>query len=443
MIPFPSRPGRVPVGRPGRRAAPGLAGVVLIAVPLWSPAVLEAQATVPDSSRLDAAVTGAPPVLNALGWLEANFPDQVEEWIRITEIPAPSTKEQERGAYVRRVMEEEGLEVSVDALGNVTGRRRGIGGGPTVVFAAHLDTVHPEGTDVTVRRDGDLLHAPGIFDNSASVANMLAVIRGLNEAGVRTRGDLVFIGTVQEELGLVGMNHWLDENEDDTDMLVALDGGLGSINYGALGIYWTRFHFQGEGSHTNTSAGRPHPARALADAIRSIYEIRIPEGRGGAVYNVGMLDGGEIINAIPQDVSFTMDLRSVNPVLLDSLQAEIEGRVAAAAAAHGVEWEAVEVQRLRAGGTPEQLADRVEHPVVQTAMDVYAWLGAPMQPVPTGSTDANAGVVRGIPSISIGRSRGGNQHTLTEWAHWPTALPATKAVLLLAVSLSGLAAPGT
>lgn len=414
-----------------------------LAAPAALPAHAAAQATLPDSSRLSPEVTDAPPVRTALEWLESNFPDQVEEWIRITEIPAPSRKEEARGAYVRRVMEEEGLEVSVDALGNVTGIRRGIGGGPTIVFAAHIDTVHPEGTDVTVRRDGDILHAPGVFDNSASVANMLAVIRALNRGGIRTRGDLIFIGTVQEELGLVGMNHWLDENPGVTDMLVALDGGLGSINYGALGIYWTRYHFRGEGSHTVTSTGRPHPARALADAIRSIYEIRIPEGQGGAVYNVGMLDGGEIFNAIPQDVSFTMDLRSVNPALLDSLHAEIESRVAAAAAAHGVEWEAVPVQRLPAGGTAEQLGDRVEHPVVQTAMDVYAWLGAPMQPVATGSTDANAGVVRGIPSIAIGRSRGGNQHTLTEWAHWPTALPATKAVLLLAVALAGPAPPGT
>lgn len=419
-----------------------LVSTLLLAL-LLAPVPARAQATVPDSSRLGAAVTDAPPVQAALSWLEENFPDQVEEWILITEIPAPSRMEEERIAYVRQVMEEEGLEVSVDALGNVTGLRRGTGGGPTLVFAAHLDTVHPEGTDVTVRRDGDILHSPGIFDNSASVANMLAVIRALNQAGVRTRGDILFIGTVQEELGLIGMNHWLDENPGVADMLIALDGGLGSINYGALGIYWTRFHFRGEGSHTNTSAGRPHPARALADAIRSIYEIRIPEGRGGAVYNVGMLDGGEIINAIPQDVSFTMDLRSVNPALLDSLQAEIETRVAAAAEAHQVEWEGVVVQRLPAGGTAEQLGDRVEHPVVQTAMDVYAWLGAPMQPVASGSTDANAGVVRGIPSIAIGRSRGGNQHTLTEWAHWPTALPATKAVLLLAVSLAGLAAPGT
>jgi hypothetical protein len=46
------------------------------------------------------------------------------------------------------------------------------------------------------------------------------------------------------------------------------------------------------------------------------------------------------------------------------------------------------------------------------------------------------GVVRKIPSISIGRSFGGGGHTLAEWAHWPSALPATKMALLLAVTMA-------
>ncbi len=377
-------------------------------------------------------------VADALRWLESNFPEQVEEWIRITEIPAPSRLEAERGAYLAEQMRIEGLDVTVDDMGNVTGVRRGTGDGPTLVFAAHIDTVHPIETDVTVTRDGDILRAPGIFDNSASVANMMATIRALNRAGIRTEGDLVFVGTSQEELGLRGMIHWLETNPGVADMLIALDGGLGSINYGALGIYWTRFHFHGEGAHTNQSAGRPHPVRALSDAVRSIYELRIPEGRGGAVYNVGMLDGGSIFNAIPERVSFTMDLRSVNPVLLDSLQAEIEARVAAAAEAHGVRWEAEVENRMPAGGTSETLADRLTHPLLVTARSVYGHLELGNRLHPSGSTDSNAGVTRGIPSISVGRSLGGDQHTLSEWSDVPSALPATRAVLLLAVALAGL-----
>lgn len=404
------------------------------------PAALAAPAAAQQThpTHFSAATANAPAVRDALAWLVTNFPAQIEEWVRITEIPAPSTQEQQRAAYIRAEMEKAGLEVTLDSIGNVTGRRRGTGGGPTVVFAGHMDTVHPMDTDVGVRRDGMMLRAPGVFDDSAALADMLAMIRAMNANGVRTRGDLLFVGTVQEELGLRGMDYWLAHNPRP-DMVVAVDGGLGPVNYGALGIYWTRYHFTGEGSHTNTSAGKPHPARALADAVRSIYEIRIPEGRGGAVYNVGMLAGGKIFNAIPEDVSFTMDLRSVNPALLDSLDAEIGRRVAAAAEAHQVRWSHHVVQRHRAGGTEEMLRDRRAHPIVQTALDAHAFLGIEATAHASGSTDANVAVTRGIPAIAIGRALGGNQHTLSEWADAPTALPATKMLLLVAVSLAGLA----
>ncbi len=377
-------------------------------------------------------------VQDAVRWLEDHFEEQVAEWIRITEIPAKSTFEQERAKYVRAQMEAAGLEVAVDGMGNVTGIRRGTGGGSTVVFAAHMDTVHPQDTDVTVKHDGGILRAPGIFDNSSSVANMLATIRALNAAGVRTRGDLVFVATVQEEIGLRGMNHWLEENQGVADMLVAMDGAVGAINYGALGIYWTRYTFHAEGSHTNSSTGKPHPVRALSDAVRSIYEIRVPEGRGGAVYNVGMVEGGFVFNAIPQDVSFTMDLRSVNPQLLDSLDAEIEASVARAAEAHRVRWSKEVEQRNPAGGTADALADRARHPLVLTAVDVYGELGLGDRTNPSGSTDANMGVIRGIPSIAVGRGVGGENHTLSEWADRASALPATKAIVLLASSLAGV-----
>ncbi len=410
--------------------------LVLLGLGLGAPGLLVAQEV--GASRFQPSLASQPIVQEALRWLDRHFPQQVEEWIRITEIPAPSTLEQVRGQYVAAEMVREGLDVSVDAIGNVIGRRAGSGDGPTLVFAAHLDTVHPRDVDVSVIRDGDILRAPGVFDNSASVANMLAVIRALNRAGIRTRGDLIFIGTAQEELGLKGMIHWLDENPGVTDMLVAMDGGLGAISYGALGIHWTRFAFLADGAHTNQSTGRPHPVRALADAVQRIYELEIPEGQGGAVFNVGMLEGGSIFNAIPERASFTVDLRSVNPQLLDSLQAEIESRVAEAADHHGVRWVAEVVNRMPAGGTEAALADRRRHPLVTTAEAVYGHLGLANRVVASGSTDANAGVVRGIPSIAVGRSIGGDQHTLSEWADYPSALPATQAILLLAVSLAEL-----
>lgn len=401
----------------------------------------------PYPTKFSAAVAEDPRVREALAYLDEKFDDQVAEWIRITRIPAKSTFEQERGEYVRAQLAALGLEVSVDEAGNVTARRPGTGGGPTVVFAAHMDTVHPMDTDLTVTRRDGRLHAPGIFDNSSSVANMLQAARALDAAKVQTRGDVLFVGTVQEELGLEGMDRWLDDRRGVPDMVVALDGGLGAVNYGALGIYWSRMRFTGEGSHTLTSRGKPHPARAAARCIQDIYTIPLPDPNApvSAVYNVGMLSGGKVVNAIPQEVTFTVDLRTVDPELLATLDAAIERACAAAAEAEGVAFAREYIQKSEAGGRPEQLADRRAHPLVQTAVDVLRHLGVALPPgreaLPTGSTDSNAAVIRGIPSISVGRAYGGNQHTLSEWADIDSAKIGTKQIVLLVAALAELA-PG-
>jgi acetylornithine deacetylase/succinyl-diaminopimelate desuccinylase-like protein len=397
---------------------------------------LPAQASYPTS--WDPALLRRADVRAAIAHVERGMPSHIDEWIRIAEMPGKSGSEAQRAAYVRQVMEAEGLRVSTDSIGNVTGVRQGTGGGPTIVFAAHLDIVHALQTNLTVRRAGDTLRAPGIFDNSASVANMLATIRALNAATVRTKGDLVFVATVQEELGLVGMNYWFDHNPKP-DLLISMDGGLGPINYGALGIFWTKYVFTSPGSHTVTSRNKPTPVRALADAIDRIYALRYGALPEGAVINVGQVHGGVIYNGIPQELYFTVDLRSPDPILLDSLDRTIGRIVQDAAATERVGLRVEVEQKNQAGGTTAQLEGARRHPLVQSAIDIQRQLGIEGLPgapeaIATGSTDGNVGVVRGVPSIAIGRSYGGNQHTLTEWADAPSALPATKLVLLLAMT---------
>lgn len=386
-------------------------------------------------------------VREALAYIDRNFERQVADWIRITEIPAPSGQEAKRAAYVGAELEKLGLTPVVDGIGNLIARRPGTGGGPTLVFAAHLDTVFPLGTDVTVRKRADgTMHGPGVFDNSASVANMLQAARAMEAARIRTRGDVIFVGTAQEEIGLKGMYYWLDQNKGVADMLVALDSGLGSINYGALGIYWSRMRFTAAGAHTNNSRGQPNPARAAAQCITDIYTVPLPapDAPVGAVYNVGgLMTAGNVVNAIPAEVTFSVDLRTVDPALLQSLDARILAGCESAAEAHKVGFAREWIQRSEAGGRPEDLADRRRHPIVQTAVDVLRSLGvnlpAGREATPTGSTDANAGVVQGIPSIAVGRSRGGDQHTLQEWTDIESAKIGTKQIVLLAAALAEIA----
>ena len=380
-------------------------------------------------------------VKSAMTMLEQRFPSQVEEWIRIAEMPGKSRLEQQRGAYVKSVFEKEGLKVSVDSIGNVTGVRKGTGGGPTIVIAAHTDIVFPPETNTKVRRSGDTLFAPGVGDNTASVGNMLSTLRVMNATKFTSKGDIIFIGTVQEELGLKGMDYWLAHNPKP-DLLIVPDGAYGSVSYGALGIYWTKFVFTHPGAHTLSSRGIPTPVKAVAKAIDRLYQLQFEALPNGAVMNIGQIHGGNIFNAVPQELYFTVDLRSSDPVLLDSLDRMITRITQEVAAEQKVGLKIEIEQKSGAGGTEKQLEGARAHPLVQTAVDINRALGmTPGMPgaseaVATGATDANPGVVRKIPSIAIGGSKASGAHQLTEFALASSALPSTKLLYLLTATFA-------
>jgi tripeptide aminopeptidase len=395
------------------------------------------------ASKFSPSLADRADVKAALAFVEDHFSGHVAEWITLTEIPAPSTHEQKRAAYLTAELAKLGLKATTDPMGNVMVRRAGTGGGPTILFAAHMDTVHPMDTDLTVKRQSDgTLHAPGVFDDTASLVNVLQMLRALDAAKIRTRGDLIVVFTVQEELGLKGMYYWFDHNPKP-DMVVAVDAELGAINYGALGIYWSKMDFTAPGAHTLNSRDQPNPARAVAACISDIYTVPLPPATDPVpvIYNVGMLGGGSVVNAISPESWFTVDLRTIDPALLKKFDEAIVAKCETAARAHRVTFAREYIQRSEAGGRPEQLTAQLNSPVVQTAVAVLAYLGEKLlpngQPVPTGSTDANVGVVHGVPSVAVGRSHGGNQHSLSEWADINSAKTGTKELLLMALSLAG------
>jgi tripeptide aminopeptidase len=404
-------------------------------------APLAAQQPTQYPTSWDPKLLERPDVKSAMAMLEKNFPQQVEEWVKITEMPGKSGLEQARGAYVKSVFEKEGLKATVDSIGNVTAVRKGTGGGPTIVIMAHIDVVFPNETPKKVRRAGDTLYAPGVGDNTASVGNMLATLRTMNATKFTSKGDLIFVATTQEELGLKGAEYWLRTNARP-DLLIVPDGSYGSVAYGALGIYWTKYVFTGPGAHTLASRGRPTPVRALAAAIDRLYQLQFPALPDGAVMNIGQIHGGNIFNAVPQELYFTVDLRSSDPVLLDSLDRTITRVTQQVADEYKVGLRVEIEQKNQAGGTEKQLAGARAHPLVQTAVDINRALGmtagmpGAMEAVATGATDANPGVVRKIPSIAIGGSKASGAHQLSEYAIASSALPSTKLLYLLTATFA-------
>src|SRR5262245_58406011 len=87
-------------------------------------------------------------VAKARAYLQANHDRHIEKQITISESPAPTFEEKERGEYMAGEFRRLGLtDIETDARGNVLGWRRGRSP-RTLVIAAHLDTVHPRGVDV-------------------------------------------------------------------------------------------------------------------------------------------------------------------------------------------------------------------------------------------------------------------------------------------------------
>ena len=308
---------------------------MIIGLPL-----LRAQET-PD--RFVFTLAEQPAVRAALDAAKANEPQTIENQIRLSEIPAPPFQEGARGEEMKRMFQQAGLRnVRVDKAGNVLGDRPGAAPRPHVVIAAHLDTVFPEGTNVTVRRNGAVLHGPGIGDDSRGLAVLVAIARALNQANVQTPGSITFVADVGEEgLGdLRGMKALFDDTLKGTvDRFVTIDGTGMSVAHTFVGSRRYRVTYKGPGGHSFADFGTPNPAGALGRAIAKIAQFQVP-AEPQTTFNVGRIGGGTSVNAIPVEAWMEVDLRSVDRGALAALDARLSQALEAALAEERARWRA-------------------------------------------------------------------------------------------------------
>ncbi|HEX8557971.1 MAG TPA: M20/M25/M40 family metallo-hydrolase [Pyrinomonadaceae bacterium] len=380
------------------------------------------------------ALLARPEVRAAFEHVEREREAILREWIAITEINAPSGKEAERAAFIERLLRGyKSLEVRRDAAGNIVATRRGAGGGPTVVIDAHMDTVFQEGLKIkAVVKDGRV-HAPGVGDDTRNVEALLAAVRALDAAGVRTKGDLVFLFTVEEETSFRGVEEFVRENKGRIDHYIALDGGYEGFTYGGIGINWYKHHFVGPGGHTR-SATPPYSATLpAARAIERIYQLQLPQGVP-ANLNVGMMGGAEVVNAKAADAWFTVDLRSTNNEVIADLEKKI-----AAIVKEEAERERMTVRTELMSSTPAaQIPGHRESPLVRTAEAVHHAMGFHPSITTTGSNNGNVALLAGISAISTGAGPCSDAHALTESCEIEPLYKGIKKVLALGVAVAEL-----
>jgi tripeptide aminopeptidase len=386
------------------------------------------------------------PIKLAFEFIDASASRFTAEHVRICEIPAPPFKEQERGRYFASRFAELGLsDVHTDSEGNVIGFYRGQSDNALLVLSAHLDTVFPEGTDVTVRRVGSRLCSPGIADDAAGLASLIGLVQSLNAAQINLRGSIAFVATVGEEGegDLRGVRHLLSEGRlaGKVSSFVSFDGsGVNYVTHQALGSRRFRVTLEGPGGHSWGDFGVVNPVYALGRAIARIAAYRAPADPR-TTYNIGRIEGGESVNVIPKVSSMDVDLRSASEKELSKLEEFLIDAVNHAVVDENA-LRASSGQKLKSnikmiGNRPSGETPR-DAPLVRAAIESSRALG--INPVLNrASTDSNIPISLGIPAVTLGAGGiSGDSHRLTEWYDPAGRELGYKRALLLATAMVGI-----
>lgn len=420
----------------------------LAAAALLVTAAASSPAAAQDYDALVRDLMNHPAVQRALDHVEETDAETMADLRTLTEIPAPPFQEEERGRAFLAMLQEIGVDSAwVDEVGNVIGLRRGTGSGEVLALAGHLDTVFPPETDVAIRESADTLFAPGVADDTRGLATVLAVLRALNAANVRTEADILFIGNVGEEgLGdLRGMKHLFREGGPRIDAFISVDGtGSSGITHMGLGSHRYRVTYVGPGGHSWGAFGLANPAHALGRAIRYFQDGAAPYTRMAPYrtsYNVGRIGGGTSVNSVPFEAWMEVDMRSEGVATLDSVDAILQGAVQRALAEENelrTRGDALTVEVDQVGDRPSgEIAE--DHPFVQQAAAVTRALG--LEPsFGRSSTDSNIPISMGIPAITVGGGgQGFGAHSLDEWFRNVDGHVGVQRVLLITLAQVGVA----
>ena len=390
-----------------------------------------------------------PEVQQAMQVIKSAEPHFIDEQIRICEIASPPFHEDKRAEEMAKLFKAAGLEnVRIDKAGNVLGDRRGAEAHPHLVMAAHLDTVFPEGTDVHVTRMGNLLKGPGIGDDCRGLAALLAVIHGMNEAKLKTKGSVTFVADTGEEGqgDLRGTKELFEttlkgqgvSDKDKIDEFISIEpGGASGITNGGVGSYRYKVTFTGPGGHSYGAFGLANPIGALGRAVAHIDAIQVPTSPK-VTFNEGTVGGGTSVNSIPFEAWFEFDERSPDIKALDEMDVKFKAAVQQGLDDENTRWHdkgklsvKIEPIGIRPAGHTEESAA-----IVKTAAASIAALGFGTATYGSGSTDSNVPMHLGIPAITIGGGgKDAGAHSLNETDDVTDSYKGPQNALLILLSL--------
>lgn len=416
---------------------------ILLCMPVRSASM--PQSNRPSLSASSSSLADHPKVHQALGWFSRNLASINDQQVRLTEIPAPPFQESQRAEAVKALLSSAGLQVHIDATGNVIGELKGTTDTQLVIVAAHLDTVFPPGTNVQVRRNSQRMSAPGISDNGTGLAALVALARALHETSLQPRRSILFVADVGEEGegNLRGMRAVVDDYRTRLKAAVVLDGsGTDHVTTKALASRRLEVVITGPGGHSWSDFGMPNPINALVRGAIRFINTKVPTNPR-TTFNLGQVEGGTSVNSIPYEAKLKVDVRSESETELMKLDAALRECVATGVrdemessrdrSKGKLDWKVV-LLGSRPGG---ELAPDSALLASLRAADDYVGNQSRLE---RSSTDANIPLSNGIEAISIGAGgAGGGAHSLQEWYEPAGRELGLQRALLTLLGVSGLA----
>jgi len=437
----------------------GLIKTALIGLIMTSTQLLYAQEGSPEVRTIVSAskkysqemtgIAGKPAVKKAFQTLIDLQPETLKDHILLTEIPAPPYKEMVRAKKYAEMLQAAGADsVWIDNAGNVIALRKGKGGKKTVVLEAHMDTVFPEGTDVKVKFKGDTLFAPGIADDTRSLAVVLSVLKTVEKTGIETDANVLFIGTTGEEGqgDLRGVkNLFSDKGPGKIDSYIAVDGtDITRIVTRCLGSHRYRITFKGPGGHSSGSFGLVNPHNALARAIHYWVLDADKFSREDGVrvtYNVGVIGGGTSVNSIPFESWMDVDMRSESNERLFAIDKLLQAAIQKGLAEENQMKRSgpdLKVEVKLVGDRPSGTGDPNSAFVQRAIASTTALKAEPSLEV--SSTNSNIPIAKGVPAATIGSGgKAGGAHSLGEWWLDDKGYEGAQRILLLLLAEAGIA----
>ena len=405
-----------------------------------------------------ASLAALPAPRAASAWLRAEEPQFASWQLEMARISAPPFGEAARSAWLQERFRALGLnEVHTDEVGNVFGvhHARQLSKSSAkqyTALSAHIDTVFPAGTPLNLRQHGSRLYGPGVSDNGAGAAALLAVAAALRAAKIALATPLLFIGNVGEEGegDLRGMRHIFSQPKwkDSIRHSLILDGaGSDTIVAEALGSRRFEIIVRGPGGHSWSDFGMPNPILVLAHAIHTFSQTVLPTSPK-TTFNVGVIRGGTSVNSIPESASMRVDIRSTSMAEMERLEASLRFAVEQAVEAESRSSERRSPSQKRSSGLTYEVVPIGNRPageldsnarILKVIRAVDAHLGNAAQ-IQRASTDANIPLSLGREAIAIGGGGvGGGAHTLQEWFDCTGRDLGLKRILLTLLALTGVA----